>query len=87
MAEIDAYAIPLVLFREHRVDPRPGLNQRDMDHIGQVEQARRLYPERWELLYRDAHATPEIQLYRIRGNDSRPADVARIRALTAPRGL
>ncbi len=80
MAAIDDYAIPLVLVRG-----LPGHNP--WLHIDQVEQARALQPDRWELLYRgDADGIP-VELFRIRGNAGRNADIDRLRALSAPRAL
>jgi hypothetical protein len=80
MAAIDDYAIPLVLVSARNDD-------KQWAHLRQVAQAQQLYPDRWELIYRDAHASPEVLLFRIRGNDNRNADFAKLTALSGPRAL
>ncbi len=80
MAEIDRYAIPLVLFRKRGDDD-------DWAHLDQVEAARALDPARWELIYRDAEHGPEILLFRLRGNVEQGADDAALKALSAPNAL
>ena len=80
MREIDDYDIPLVLFRS---DP----TAKAWAHIGQVQEAQRLYPERWELIFRNREASPEISLYRIRGNAGKTGDLMKLLALSAPQSL
>jgi hypothetical protein len=80
MAAIDDYAIPLVLVSAPNDD-------RQWAHLRQIAQAQELYPDRWELIYRDAHASPEVLLFRIRGNDNRNADLTKLTALSKPRAL
>ena len=87
MAALDDYAIPLVLFRRHIADHRRGLVQRDLGHIRQLAAAMTMFPERWELIYRDDGTDPEILVFRVRGNFGRPIDVAKLLAVTAPKGL
>jgi hypothetical protein len=77
MREIDNYDIPLVLFRS---DPTVSA----WAHIGLAQEAQRLYPDRWELIYRNREASPEISLYRIRGNARKTADLKKLLALSAP---
>ncbi len=80
MQQIDKYSIPLVILRR---DPA-----RDAwAHIGQLEQARQLYPDRWELIYRNDRVSPEIDLYRIRGNVDKRGDQAKLIALSMPNAL
>ena len=80
MQQIDKYSIPLVILRR---DPA-----RDAwAHIGQLEQARQLYPDRWELIYRNDSVSPEIDLYRIRGNVDKRGDQAKLIALSMPNAL
>ncbi|WP_264715788.1 ArnT family glycosyltransferase, partial [Limobrevibacterium gyesilva] len=73
MAAIDEYAIPLVLLR---VTGRAG----EWQHLRQLAEAQALYPDRWELIYRDPSVSPELRLYRIRGNDAKVASEARLLA-------
>src|SRR5262249_7452218 len=80
MAAIDDYSIPLVLVSAPNDD-------RQWAQLRQIAQARQLYPDRWELIYRDVHASPEVLLVRIRGNDSRNADLAKLTAVSGPRAL
>jgi hypothetical protein len=87
MRALDDYAIPLVLFRRHIKDQRRGLAQRDLQHLEQIEAAQRMFPDRWELIYRDEDTEPEILLFRLRGNDSRTLDAGKLLAVTAPKGL
>lgn len=79
-AELDRYAIPLVVLR------KPGLPD-DWAHIDQIEEARRLEPARWQLLYSDQTSSPKTQLYRLVGNDKRVADISALIALSAPHSL
>ncbi|WP_428489947.1 ArnT family glycosyltransferase [Rhodopila sp.] len=79
MAAIDEYAIPLVLLRT------AAKNQ--WQHLDQLSAARHLMPGRWELLWQDASSGDPIELYRIRGNDIRPADLDRLMVLSAPQTL
>jgi hypothetical protein len=80
MAAIDDYAIPLVLVSARN-------DNKQWAHLRQIAQAQQLYPDRWELIYRDKHVSPEVLLFRIRGNDSRSADLAKLTALSAPQAL
>jgi hypothetical protein len=80
MTELDNYNIPFVLLRS---DPNPNA----WAHIAQLEEARRLYPDRWELIYRSANVSPEILLYRIGGNAEKNGDRLKLIALSAPRAL
>jgi hypothetical protein len=80
MAAIDAQAIPLVLAR--------GDGSCDWEHVCQVQAAAAAYPERWQLLGRvDTADMSPVLLYRIAGNDTKPADIASLLALSAPHGL
>jgi hypothetical protein len=81
MAAIDAQAIPLVLVRS---DGTPG----EWEHVRQVKAAAAAWPDRWKMFDRvDVPDAPPVLLYRIVGNDTRPADPARLVALLAPHGL
>jgi hypothetical protein len=77
MAAIDDYAIPLVLVSARNDD-------KQWAHLHQIAQAQQLFPDRWELIYRNSNAYPEVLLFRIRGNDKRIADAARLTALGEP---
>ena len=80
MAAIDAESIPLVLVG--------GGDRCDWEHVCQVRAAATAYPERWHLLGRaDVTGTAPGLLYRIVGNDTRPAGTASLLALSAPHGL
>ncbi len=76
MAAVDSYAIPLVLLQLN-----PG--NTSWRHIAQLADARRAAPERWQLVWQNE----KLALFRIRGNDTRVADTARLAALSAPRSL
>jgi hypothetical protein len=80
MAEIDVYNIPYVLIRH---DPNPNA----WKHIAQVEAARDLSLDRWQLVYRGDGSGRGILLYRIVDNALKPADRERLLALSAPRAL
>jgi hypothetical protein len=81
MAAIDAQAIPIVLLR---ADGGP----REWLHVRQVQHAIAAYPDRWHLLaHIDLPNTTPVLVYTVTGNDTRPADVASLLALSAPRGL
>jgi len=80
LAAIDHYAIPLVLVRLEQ-------GRDDWAHIAQVEQARALEPQRWQVLYRKLTATGSVTLYRLTGNDKQKLDTARLKQLTGPRSL
>ena len=80
MAAIDEYAIPFVLYRA-------GGSAGDWAHLRQIAEARTLFPDRWELVYQDSKVSPEVVLFRLRGNESKAIDAARLVALSAPRGL
>lgn len=80
MAAIDAYHIPLVLFR---TDGSPG----EWAHVRQVAEAMKLYPDRWEVVDRIEGHGPPVLLLRVRGNADKLADLAHLAELTAPRSL
>jgi Dolichyl-phosphate-mannose-protein mannosyltransferase len=81
MAAIDAQAIPIVLLRA-------GDGPCAWEHVCQMRAATAAYPDRWHLLGRvDVPDKPPVLLYRIVGNETRPADAASLLALSAPRGL
>ena len=80
MAAIDAYSIPFVLFQ-------PDCGGVRWEHMQQVQEAQRLYPDRWEIIYAFPPTRPEIVLYRLRDNYERTADTAKLTALSAPRAL
>jgi hypothetical protein len=77
MAAIDDYAIPFVLLRLQS-------EGHAWQHLDQLEQARRAAPSRWQLVWQGESGGVPVALYRIRGNDTRPADPARLLALSAP---
>jgi hypothetical protein len=79
MAEIDRYVIPYVLLQSS--------SKSEWAHLGQLREALRLYPERWQLIYRDTEHSPETLIYRIKGNDVKQANDAMLLALNAPRRL
>jgi hypothetical protein len=80
MAQIDRFAIPLVLFRS-------GTTAGQWAHLRQIQQARVLYPNRWKLVSEIPNRAGNILLFRIRGNDTRAADVSELLKLSAPRAL
>jgi len=80
MAEIDLYKIPLVLFRDAPM-------QTNWTHLHQIEEARRLFPNRWQLLYADLNRASGIFLFRVTGNDHEKSDTAAIAAISTPRSL
>jgi hypothetical protein len=80
LAAIDRYAIPLVLLRQE-----PGRDK--WAHIGQVEAARQLEPQRWQMLYRKVTPTTSVTLYLLAGNDRKKLDAAGLKTLTGPRSL
>jgi hypothetical protein len=80
MAAIDAYRIPLVLFR---TDGSPG----EWAHVRQVAEATKLYPDRWEVVDRIEGHGPPVLLLRVRGNTDKSADLPHLAELTAPRSL
>jgi hypothetical protein len=80
MAQIDEFAIPLVLFRS---TGKAG----EWAHLQQIGEAQPLYPDRWQLVYRSLNPAGNIFLFRIRGNDAKTADLAKLAALSAPRSL
>ena len=80
MGAIDEFAIPLVLLRVSN-------DERGWTHLHQIEEALTLYSDRWELIFRDTHSSPNVFLYRIRGNTERRADIAKLSDLSAPRSL
>ena len=79
MAQIDEFAIPLVLFRS---TGKAG----EWAHLQQIREAQALYPDRWQLVYQSLNPAGNIFLFRIRGND-KAADLAKLAALSAPRSL
>lgn len=80
MAAIDAYAIPLVILRTQD-------GGGDWAHVDQVAEAVRLFPDRWELVWREAGPGYEVRLLRIKDNAAKPGEIARLRALSAPQHL
>jgi len=80
MAAIDEYAIPFVLYRA-------GGSVGEWAHLRQIAEARTRFPDRWELIYQDSRASPEIVVFRVRGNETKAIDAAKVMALSAPRGL
>jgi hypothetical protein len=80
MQAIDEYAIPLVILR---ASGEPG----EWAHLRQIEDAIAQSPDRWELVWRDDTVRPAVSLYRVRGNEARVADTAKLVALSAPRPL
>ena len=80
MAQIDEFAIPLVLFRS---TGKAG----EWAHLQQIREAQALYPDRWQLVYETLNPAGNIFLFRIRGNDAKAADLAKLAALSAPRSL
>ncbi len=82
MAEIDSDAFPLLLIQAKP----PGMAEWAA-HVSQTAEALRLFPDRFELLYRDDSVTPPIELYRIHGNDVKVADHAKLVALNTPKAL
>jgi hypothetical protein len=80
MAEIDRYAIPLVLIQTRR-------DGQKLEHLRQVQEAQRLFADRWKLLYEDTSHDPAVRLYRIIGNDVKRPDVSELLAMSGPRSL
>jgi hypothetical protein len=80
MAAIDDYAIPLVILRT-----RDGGDE--WAHVGQMAEATRMFPERWELIWQAAEPGYEVRLFRVKDNAGRIAEFARLRELSAPRHL
>jgi len=80
MAAIDEYSIPLVLFHTDN-------GRKPWTHVAQIAAARRLYPERWQLISGDEQSPDSVLLFRIRGNDAKPADTVKLSALSAPKAL
>ena len=56
-------------------------------HVDQVAEAVRLFPDRWELVWREAGPGYEVRLLRIKDNAAKPGEIARLRALSAPQHL
>jgi hypothetical protein len=80
MAAIDSYAIPLVILRTQD-------GGGEWAHVDQVAEAVRLFPDRWELVWREAGPGYEVRLLRIKDNAAKPGEIARLRALSAPQHL
>jgi hypothetical protein len=80
MAEIDRFAIPYVMLHSSG-------GSAEWAHLHQLEEARKLYPERWRLIYRDAEHRPEVLIFRIVGNGEKSADPAMLSELSRPRHL
>jgi hypothetical protein len=80
MAQIDRYKIPLVLFRNSGV-------QANWTHLRQIQEARKLFPDRWQLVYADRAHPSGIFLFRIAGNEHQKMDEPAIRALNTPNSL
>lgn len=81
VAAIDDYAIPLVLYRANTA------TNADWLHLRQIADAQRLDPGHWDEIYRDVSVRPALSLYRLTGNDAKPADAGRLMALSAPSSL
>lgn len=80
MAAIDSYGIPVVLFR---ADNGP----LEWAHMQQIEQARKLFPDRWQEVGRFAGSAAPVMLFHILANAARPVAQAELIMLAAPRGL
>jgi len=80
MAEIDRYKIPLVLFRDSGT-------QANWIHLRQIQEARELFSNRWELVYADRSHPSGIYLFRIKGNERKKIDAAAVAAISAPKTL
>jgi hypothetical protein len=80
MAAIDDYAIPFVLLQASS-------QGNAWRHLDQLAAARAAAPERWELLWRGDRSGVPLELFAIRGNETRQADRRRLLALSAPRAL
>jgi hypothetical protein len=80
MAAIDKYAIPFVLLR---ITPTGNKWQ----HLDQLNSARFMAPDRWELVWRSPESGTPVELYHIRGNGTRPANIDQLMALSAPQTL
>ena len=64
------------------------MHPREWEHVRQVQAAIATYPDRWHLFGRiDIPHTAPVLLYRLSGNDTRPAKTAGLLALSAPHGL
>ena len=77
---VDQYAIPLILVRREWA-------RDEWAHIAQIDDARKLQPERWNVIYRKDTATTSVILYELADNDKRKLDVHRLKKLTGPREL
>lgn len=80
MREIDEYAIPLMILQ---VDP----TGKEWDHIRQVEELMKVYPERWRILSRNTAVSPEVLVVEIVGNGDRETPTAKLMSLTGPKAL
>ena len=80
MAELDRYAIPLVVLRNPK-------SSGEWAHIAQIDEARGREPTRWRLIYSDERLPIKILLFRIAGNEDKIADIAALTALSAPNAL
>jgi hypothetical protein len=61
--------------------------QTNWAHLHQIQEARRLFPNRWQLLYADLNHASGIFLFRVTGNDHKKSDTAAIAAISTPRSL
>jgi hypothetical protein len=80
MEAIDDYNIPFVLVRGTETG-------NEWRHVDQVNQARKLFPERWKPVYESERDGVKVALYRIVGNDRASADIVRLIELSAPKNL
>ena len=80
MAAIDAYAIPFVLIRYEAIGNQWAI-------VDLVKRTQLAQPERWSRVYSYSDGKATVALYRIRGNDIQKADIAQLRALSAPKAL
>ena len=80
MGAIDEYNIPLILLRNDG-------NPKNWEHIRRIEQAMVLFPERFQVISKLEGKETPIRLVRVRGNETKPADIDKLLALSAPRAL
>ena len=80
MAAIDAYAIPLVILRTTDAGD-------EWAHVTQVADAVRMFPDRWEQVWRETGPGYEVRLLRIKDNAAKPGEIARLHELSAPQHL
>lgn len=80
MAAIDHFGIPLVLIYE-----RNGVGQ--WTHFYELQQARKLFPDRWQLLYRYETKLGRAFIYRITGNENSTVNPSKLLELQGPHVL